>query len=112
MLRLGTVRDGPRDLDMDDLAGAKRTLPVVARLGLDPDDATAGGQRLRGQRRACQQPASAEADQQQVERPGLLEELLGGRTLPGDDFRMVVGRDQRQPLSSARRRPMASRSSR
>ena len=75
---------------------AQRLLAVVAGLGLDAVELAARRQRARGQRRAAEQAAAAEATKQRVERADLLEQLLGRRALPRDHVRMVVGRDQRQ----------------
>ena len=76
-------------------AAAERLLAVVAGLGLDAVDPAAGAQRARRERRAGEQAAAAEADEQRVERADLLDQLLRRRALAGDHVRVVVGRDQR-----------------
>ena len=70
---------------------------VVARLGLDADDAHAVEQRLGGRRAARDQPAAADADQQHVERPGLLDQLERHRALAGHHALVVVRMDRDEP---------------
>ena len=92
------VGDRARHRDPDDLGpsgtnAARHCRPPARRRPL----AACGRQRLGGERAAGQQPAAAEADQQRVERPDLLDQFLGRRALAGDDVGMVEGRQQGQP---------------
>src|SRR5690606_12195458 len=79
-----------------DAAGAQRLPAVVAGLRLYAVDRATGRQRGRGQRATRQQPATAEADEQRVERANVLEELERRGPLAGDDGGVVVRREQRQ----------------
>ena len=81
---------------MDDFAAAEAALAVIAGLGLDPDHLAGRVHRLCRHRAAGQQPATTEADQQQIQFAGLLDQFPGGRALPGHHVRMVVRRNQRQ----------------
>ena len=56
-----------------------------------------GRERFGSKRRAREQPAAADADEQHVEGADLLDQLLGGGALSGDDVRVVVGRDEGEP---------------
>jgi hypothetical protein len=58
-----------RRVDVHDLAARQALLRVVAGLGLDAPDRDAGQQVLRRHRAAGDQPATAHAHQQRVERP-------------------------------------------
>src|SRR4029453_5202728 len=74
----------------------KRSRRIVAGGRLDADDAAAGRQGARGERRAGEQPTAPTGREEIVERPDLLDELTRRSTLTGDDVRMIVRRDERQ----------------
>src|SRR5205085_9574864 len=78
------------------LAAAERLPAVVAGLGFDAVDAAARRERARRERRAGEEAAAAQADEERVERPGLLDQLLGGGALAGDHVGVVVRRNQGQ----------------
>ena len=75
----------------------KRSRRVVSGRGLDADHLAAGRHGLGGDRRARQQTAATARHEQEVERADLFDQLTGGRALAGDDVRVIVRRDERQP---------------
>jgi hypothetical protein len=91
----------------------ERPLRIVAFRRLDADGAAAGRQRFSSEGRARQQSAAAAGRQQQVERPGFVEQLQGRGAGAGDDLRVVERRDDREaPLGGqapADRLPASSR---
>ena len=90
---------------------ASERCEVVAGLGLDADHARVGRQRLGRGRAAGDQPAAADGDEQDVERPGVLDQLERRRALAGHHARVVV-RDgpATSPRSSTSAASSASRS--
>src|SRR6185369_710053 len=70
-------------------------LAIVAGLRLDAIEPRLRRESARGEGTAGEQPSPAEAHEERVEGADLLEKLLRGRALAGDDMRMVIGRDQR-----------------
>ena len=95
--QLLAVGDRARDLDAHALAGGERAHEVVAGLGLDADHARVGRERLDRGRAAGEQAAAAEADEQDVERARVLEQLQRRGALAGHHERLVVRVDRRQP---------------
>ena len=74
---------------------------------LDADHPAAGRQRVRRDRRSREQTAAAARHEQEIERADLVEELARRRALAGDDVRVIVGRDEREPALA--RQPLADR---
>ena len=95
--QLLAVGDRARDLDPDAFAGGERAHEVVAGLRLDADHAGVGREGLDRGRAAGEQAAAAEADEQDVERPRVLEQLQRRGALAGHHERLVVRVDGRQP---------------
>src|SRR5664279_3844058 len=83
---------------MDNGAGTKRLLAVVARFRLDAVDGAARRQGAGRQRRSGEQAAAAKADEEPVEFAKVFEQLLRRRALAGDHIGVVVRRNQRQPV--------------
>ena len=81
-----------------DHALLERALGVVGLRGLDADNAGPGGQCLNRQRGPGEQAAPPTGRQDQVEGPGLFDQLPGGRRLAGDHPPVVVRVDQGQPV--------------
>ena len=75
---------------------AQRRLGVGGGRRLDPDDPGRRRAALDGGGGAGDQPAPAHRDQHQVQVGGVVEQLQGGRALPGHDVVVVEGVDQVQ----------------
>ena len=67
---------------------------IVVALGFDAKNRRARAERLGGKGAAGAQAAAATADQQRIEFPRVAEYLQPRRALPGDNVRVVIGRDQ------------------
>ena len=96
--RAGTcpVGDGVRIVHRLQRAGFEAARGIVTGGRLYADDLAIGRQGRGGDGAAGQQPATATADEQVVERARVFDEFLGRRTLPGNDVRVIEWRDERQ----------------
>lgn len=82
VLRLRAIGNRLGRIDVRDGPGAPGMLAVVARSGHYAEELAAGRQGPRGQRRARQEPAAAQAHEQRVECADYLEQLLRRRAVP------------------------------
>src|SRR3546814_16116649 len=83
------------------LAGQQRCRQRCGALGLDPDHAYVGAQRLDRHRHPRDQSATPGGDQHGAYVRDLLEDLEAGRTLPGDDVLVVERVDQHGEIGRA-----------
>ena len=93
-LGLRPVSDGAGCVNAHNMAQTLALLGVVAGLGFDPDHHAVRAVLLGRHGTARNQAAATEADQQQVQRAGVFQQLLGCRALTGHHMGMVVRRDQ------------------
>ena len=100
--RARAVGDRLRVVDGLQLLRPERSRRIVAGGRLDADHPAAGRHRVRGERRSRQQAAAAAGHEQEIERADLFDQLARGGALAGDDVRVIVGRDERQPALARR----------